>query len=118
MITDDHRPNLVDALPSRPLHHETVKELGESDRTVGTMPIKSRFNDVVTEFLLILESGTYAIAFDPETETWSVLESKGHEAMRDPDVEEELFSTLEGWREEHVLEYLVDNDLLPTFVLE
>jgi len=33
------------------------------------MPIKSQFNDVVTGFLLILESGTYAIAFDPETET-------------------------------------------------
>lgn len=28
-----------------------IKELGESDRTVGTMPIKSQFNDVVTEFL-------------------------------------------------------------------
>ena len=118
MPADESRPNLVEALPSRPLHHERIMELGESDRTVGTMPIKSRFNDVVTEFLLILESGTYAIAFDPDEETWSVLESERHEAMRDPDVEEELFSVLEEWREEHVLEYLVENDLLPTFALE
>lgn len=38
--------------------------------------------------------------------------------MRDPDVEEKLFSRLEEWREEHVIEYLVDKDLLPTFVFE
>lgn len=120
-MTDDqnrNRPQILGALPSDPISHETVQKLGESDATVGTMPIKSRFNDVITEFLLILEGGTYAIAFDPEAETWHLLERRSHDEMRNADVEEELMDLLREWRQEHVLEYLVKRDLLPTFVLD
>lgn len=118
MSDDPRRPKLVRALPASPVLHETIRKLGESDRTVGTMPIKSRFNEVVTEFLLIVENGTYALAFDPETEQWQVLAHRLHDEMREPAIEEELMELLREWRKEHVLEYLVENDLIPHFVLE
>lgn len=118
MTNDENRPQILSALPSSPISHETVQKLGESDATVGTMPIKSRFNDIITEFLLILDDGTYAIAFDPEAETWNLLERRSHDEMRNADIEDELMELLREWRQEHVIEYLVERDLLPTFVLD
>ncbi len=40
------------------------------------MPIKSEFNDVITEFLVIKDETMYALAFDPDTERWHRLESR------------------------------------------
>lgn len=106
---------MMDALPSHPLSGETVKALGESNAVVGTMPIESRFNDVITEFILYSESKLYALAFDPEAETWHLLESRSYDQESKWDVEEELMGQLYNWREEHVLPYLVENDLIPSF---
>ena len=94
---------------------ETVKKLGESDAVVGTMPIESRFNDVITEFLLYYETKLYALAFNPETETWHLLETRSYDRESKHGVEEELMGRLYDWREEHVLSYLVENDLIPSF---
>lgn len=114
-MSRDLRFKIMDALPSHPLSGETVKELGESDVVVGTMPIESRFNDVITEFLLYSEAKIYAVAFDPETETWNLLESQSYDRENRQDVEEELMGRLYNWREEYVLPYLVENDLIPSF---
>lgn len=115
MSDNSTNPNLVNALPAHPLSNDTIKKLGESDKTVGTRPLSSRFNDLVTEFLLIADSGTYAIAFDPENETWSVLEHRPHDDMRDPEIEEQLLDRLQQWRQDHVVPYLAENELIPTF---
>jgi len=114
-MSRDFRFKIRDALPSHPLSGETVKALGESDAVVGTRPIESRFNDVITEFLLYSESTIFALAFDPETETWNLLESQSYDRENRQDVEEELMERLYNWREEYVLPYLVENDLIPSF---
>lgn len=115
MTDDDTNPKLLNALPAQPLSNDAIKTLGESDTTVGTRPLSSRFNDLVTEFLLIVDSGTYAIAFDPEHATWSVLEHRAHDDTRDLDIEEELLDRLQQWRQDNVVPYLAENDLIPAF---
>ena len=114
-MSRDSRLKIMDALPSHPLSGETVKALGESDAVVGTMPIESSFNDVITEFVLYSETKLHALAFDPETETWHLLETQSYDRENKHAVEEELMGRLYGWREEHVLPYLVENDLIPSF---
>ena len=103
------------ALPPQPVPAEAVKSLGESDAVTGTMPIESRFNDVITEFLLYKEDRIYALAFDPTAESWHLLESRECTQETIHEVEEDLMDRLYDWREEYVLPYLVENNLIPNF---
>lgn len=114
----DSEPRLVTTLPSQPLTHETAAELGESSAAVAIMPIENHHNDLITEFLLILDAAVYAIAFDPDTTTWHVLERRCHDGSPSRKTEGELMELLYEWREEHVLPYLVENDLIPHFELD
>jgi len=79
------------------------------------MPIKSEFNDVITEFLVIKEARMYALAFDPNSEKWHLLESRKFTQESVREIEEELMDRLSDWREEQVKPYLVENDLIPNF---
>lgn len=117
-MTGNSQPRVFDALPPQPMSAETVKELGKSDAVDGTMPIESRFNDIITEFILYFNDTMYAIAFDPDATTWHVLESRPINESRLHELEDELMDLLYEWREEHVLPYLVENDLIPNFVIE
>jgi len=114
-MSRDFRLKIMDALPSHPLSGETVKALGESDAVIGTMPIESSFNDVITEFLLYSETKLNALAFDPETETWHLLKTRSYDRATKHDIEEEMMGRLYDWREENVLSYLVEKDLIPSF---
>ncbi|WP_435079859.1 hypothetical protein [Halococcus sp. AFM35] len=113
-MTDDSQPRVFDALPSQPISTETVTALGESDAITGTMPIQNRHNDIITEFLLYFEDTIYALAFDPDTSTWHILETRPYNDTRLEELENELMALLYEWREEHVLPYLIENDLIPT----
>ena len=106
---------MVDGLPPQPVSVEAVKSLGESEAVVGTMPIESRFNDVVTEFLVYKDETMYALAYDPTEEKWNLLESREFTQESIYEVEEELMGRLYDWREEHVLPFLIENDLIPKF---
>ena len=106
---------VFDSLPPQPVSAEAVQSLGESDAIMGTMPIESRFNDVITEFLLYKDETAHALAFDPEAERWHLLESREFTQETLYEVEEELMDRLYDWREEHVLPYLVEEDLIPNF---
>jgi len=114
-MTADSDPEMVEALPSQPVSAETVKALGESSAVTGTMPIESNFNDLITEFLLFSEETIHALVFDPEAETWHILESRQHTQDNTREIENELMGRLYEWREEHVLPFLVENDLIPAF---
>lgn len=106
---------VFDGLPPQPVSAEAVKSLGESDAVTGTLPLESRFNDIITEFLLYKDEKIFALVFDPSAETWHLLESREYTQETIHDVEEELMDRLYDWREEHVLPYLVENDLIPNF---
>lgn len=106
---------VFEGLPPKPLSAEAVKSLGESDAVTGTLPLECRFNDIITEFLLYKNEKIFALAFDPSTETWYLLEDREHTEETFHDVEETLMDRLHDWREEHVLPYLVENDLIPNF---
>lgn len=114
-MSNDTQPNVLDALPPHPISGETVKELGESDTVVGTMPIESRFNDIITEFLLYSDMKIYALAFDPDSETWHLLESRTYNRDGMQEVEDDLMDRLYDWRNEYVVSFLVENDLIPNF---
>lgn len=116
-MTDGSRPQVVKSLPSQPLNNETVEQLGESDATVATMSIRNHHNDLITEFLCILDEAIYALAFDPDEATWQVLERRSHDGSPSRELEKELMDLLYEWREEHVLPYLIENNLIPAFKL-
>ncbi len=117
-MTDTSRPQIVKALPAQPLTNEAVEQLGESEATVATISIKNRHNNLITEFLLVLDDGIYAIAFDPDGETWQVLERRSHDGSPSRELEEDLMGVLYEWRKTHVLPRLVENDLIPAFELD
>lgn len=117
-MTDTSKPSVVRALPPQPLTNETVEKLGESEAITATISIKNRHNNLITEFLLVLEDGIYAVAFDPNEETWRVLERRSHNGSPSSELQEELMDHLYEWRETHVLPYLVENDLIPAFELD
>jgi hypothetical protein len=102
-----------DGLPPQPVSAEAVKSLGESEAVTGTMPIKSEFNDVITEFLVIKDETMYALAFDPDTERWNRLESREFTQETVHEVEDELIDRLYDWREVHVKPFLIEKDLIP-----
>lgn len=106
---------VFDGLPPQPVSAEAVKSLGESEAVTGTMPIKSEFNDIITEFLVIKEETMHALAFDPNAEKWHRLESREFTQETVHEVEDELMDRLYDWREERVTSYLVENDLIPNF---
>ena len=108
---------VVSVLPSQPVPAETVKSIGESEAVTGTRPIASRFNDVITEFLVYKPDRIYALAFDPEDERWRLLDSHKYTGETSQEVEEALMDQLYEWRGEHVVPYLVERDLLPKFKL-
>ena len=116
MESDDDL-EIASVLPSKPVPAETVKSIGESEAVTGTRPIASRFNDVVTEFLVYKPDRIYALAFDPEDERWRLLDTQEYTAETSHEVEEALMDQLYEWREEHVVPYLVERDLLPKFKL-
>ena len=112
---DKSELEVFDGLPPQPVSAEAVKSLGESDTVTGTLPIESRFNNIITEFLLYKDEKIFALVFDPSAETWRFLESRKYTQRTVHDVEEEMMDNLYDWREEHVLPYLVENDLIPNF---
>ena len=116
-MEDEAQPTVVEKLPPQPAPAKTVKTLGESDAPTGTRPIESRFNDVITEFLVYKDESMYALAFDPEQMQWQLLESRSYTTETRTETEKELMDQLHEWREEHVLSFLVEQDLIPNFVL-
>jgi len=110
--------DVLDALPSQPISAETVRKIGESDAFVGTRPIESRFNDIITEFVLYNDKKAYAFGYDPEIEAWNLLQSRSYDKESMYEVEEILMDELYGWRNEFVLPFLVENDLIPSFEIE
>jgi hypothetical protein len=116
-MEDEAQPAVVEQLPSQPIPAKTVKALGESDALTGTRPIESRFNDVITEFLVYKDESIHALAFDPKQMQWQLLESRSYTAKTRTEVEKALMDQLHEWREEHVLSFLVEQDLIPNFVL-
>lgn len=113
--SDNSELEVFEGLPPQPVSAEAVKSLGESDAVTGTLPLESRFNDIITEFLLYKNEKIFALAFDPSTETWYLLEGREYTEETVHGVEETLMDRLHDWREEHVLPYLVENDLIPNF---
>ena len=83
----------------------------------GTRPIKSRFNDVITEFLVYKPDRIYALVFDPEGERWQLLDSQEYTTETSQKVEEALMGQLYDWRENQMVPYLVERNLLPKFKL-
>ena len=116
-MSDDPDLAVLDSLPPHPLSNEAVNDLGESAAAVATMQIESRFNDVVTEFLLYSDTEIYALAFNPEAGMWQLLESRPYDRECMQAVEEALMDRLYDWRDEHVISFLVENDLIPAFKL-
>ena len=116
-MDDETQPAVVEKLPSQPVPAKTVKALGESDALTGTRPIESRFNELITEFLVYKDETMYALAFDPEQMQWQLLESCSYTAETRTELEKALMDRLHEWREEHVLPFLVEQDLIPNYVL-
>lgn len=112
-MAPDSDLEMLEALPPQPVSAEAVKELGESAAVRGTMPIESSYNDLITEFLLISEETMHALAFDPEAEAWHLLESRQYGQDNAREIENELIGRLYEWREENVIPFLVDNNLIP-----
>ena len=116
-MEDEAHPAVVEKLPSQPVAAKTVKALGESEALTGTRPIESRFNDVITEFLVYVDETIHALAFDPEQMQWQILESRSYTTENRTEIEKALMDRLHEWREDHVLPFLVEQDLIPNFVL-
>jgi hypothetical protein len=112
-MEEESNLEVFDGLPPQPVSAEAVKSLGESEAVTGTMPIKSEFNDVITEFLVIKEETMHALAFDPDDEKWHRLESREFTQETVHEVEDELMDRLYDWRGERVTPYLVENNLIP-----
>jgi len=116
-MESDDELEVASVLPSQPVPAETVKSIGESEAVTGTRPIKSRFNDVITEFLVYKPDRIYALVFDPEGERWQLLDSQEYTTETSQKVEEALMSQLYDWRENQMVPYLVERNLLPKFKL-
>lgn len=114
-MTGGSNSEIVETLPPQPVSAEAVKEIGDSSAVTGTMPIESNFNNLVTEFLIFSEGTMHALVFDPEAETWCILESREYDRDNAREVENQLIGRLYEWREEHVLPFLIENDLIPAF---
>ena len=114
-MTSGPNSEIVEALPPQPVSAEAVKELGDSSAVTGTMPIESSFNNLVTEFLVFSEGRMHALIFDPDAETWCILASRQYGQENAREIENELIGRLYEWREEHVLPFLIENDLIPAF---
>lgn len=116
-MTEHARPQLLKGLPHQPLSPGIVEELATSDVILGATPIESEFNDLITEVLIYREEQLYALVFDPDDETWRILDRQGYDEESFPEVEAELMDRLYEWRHERMVPHLVENDLLPTFKL-
>ena len=112
-MEDKSTLEVFDGLPPQPVSAEAVKSLGESEAVTGTLPIKSEFNDVITEFLVIKDETMHALAFDPDAEKWHRLESREFTQETVHEVEDELIDRLYDWREVHVKPFLIEKDLIP-----
>ena len=55
----------------------------------------------------------HALAFDPEAEAWHLLESRQYGQDNAREIENELIGRLYEWREENVIPFLIDNNLIP-----
>jgi hypothetical protein len=66
-MESDVNLEVASVLPSQPVPAETVKSIGESEAVTGTRPIASRFNDVITEFLVYKPEGSMRLPLTPKT---------------------------------------------------
>lgn len=64
-------PPVMESLPEQPLTEAHIKEIGESDAVVGTMPFPEE--DGIGGFVIEREDSFTALVFDPRTKTWRKL---------------------------------------------
>ena len=70
-------PPVMESLPKQPLTEAHIKEIGESDAVIGTMPFPEE--DGVRGFVIERASSFTAVVFDPRTETWRKLRTYSKE---------------------------------------
>lgn len=98
---------IVDSLPERPLKTAEIEKLHQSDRLTAVPVTGHPADDNIFAVLLRTDSAGYAVGFDDEEETWSIIEK-----ATDTDEESEvkvLETATKEWIEER---YGSDDDLL------
>lgn len=108
--------NVAIDLPGQPLKQEQVQSLANADAFVGIRPIESRHNNLITELIVYkTETSMYALAFNPTTENWRLLDgyNKITEETEAREAEEHCMELLQVWRQQNTIPYLVNNGLIP-----
>ena len=115
----DKPTTIKDVLPNQPLIKDSVKSLGNSDSIIGIRPIVCKYNNLITEMVVYkTESEYYALAYDPETTEWRKLDERTASKEVTQQDEKELMEMLQDWRQENVVPFLAENNLIPTKTLQ
>lgn len=113
----DNAEAILEKLPDAPLNNQTGKQLAYSNVFDVVIPIRSVYNELITEVTFVKNNGYYAFVYSLEDESWSIFECGTFEPPLPDDLVEELRAALHAWRQENTVPVLADRGLIPTVEL-